>query len=94
MNQHPSKKFGLVIWDDAVGNGSEVPEEEIVHAPMRFHLYGWIVRSDEKGVTIASEWRPADNFWRDRSFIPRAMVVEEVVLALVKPRRRRTPVAA
>lgn len=63
------------------------------HWPMLFQIYGWLVRSDATGVTVASEWRPSDGFYRDRSFIPRAMVVEELVLSLSKKakRRGRTP---
>lgn len=87
--KHPDKPFGVVAWDDAWASGEEVPEDELVHGPMRFQIYGWIVRSDEKGVTIASEWRPHDGKWRDRSFIPRGMVVEELVLSLSKKAKKR-----
>src|SRR2546422_6163348 len=88
MTKHPDKPFGCILWDDAKGESSEVAEEEMSHAPIRFQIYGWVVKSDTMGVTIASEWRPGDNLYRDRSFIPRAMVVQEIYYALVKPRKK------
>lgn len=87
--KHPDKPFGVVAWDDAWSNGDEVPEDELVHGPMRFQTYGWIVRSDSVGIMIASEWRPHDGKWRDRTFIPRGMVVEEQVLSLSRKAKKR-----
>ena len=86
--RHPDKPFGMVAWDDAVGYSDDIEESDVPHAPLRYQTYGWILRSDAAGVTIASEWRP-DGKYRDRSFIPRGMVVEERTYALTQPRKRR-----
>ena len=86
---HPNKQFGVVRWNDAHGESSAAAEKDFKHAPAIFQTYGWFVISDSEGISIASDWDTEDNEWRDRSFIPRAMVIEEVVLELSKKRTRK-----
>lgn len=71
-----------------MSRSEEASEEDIQHATTLMQTYGWLIRSDAVGVTVAQEWRPHDGIYRDRTTIPRGMVVEEVMYALSKPRVR------
>ena len=88
------KRQSLVIWNDAHANLDEVSESDILaaHRPHVIHTYGYVVRSDDTGVSIAGEWLPAgngaDETYRSVTFVPRGMVVE------VRPSRARKPKAA
>lgn len=68
---------------------ADVSRYDVNHAPMRLNTYGWVLRSDTTGVSIAGEWSSSDRTYRSTSFIPRPMVVEEVILNLSrKPVKR------
>lgn len=86
--KNPGKQFVLVIWDDAYTSDDEVEEHAIEHRASRVHSYGWILRSDEVGVTVAAEWGPEDGKYRAVTFVPRSMVVSEIPLSLTKPRKK------
>ena len=83
------RRPAVVVWNDAHAALDELSEDEIIarHKPTRIETYGYIVRSNELGVSIAGEWLPPDNggdeTFRGVTFIPRGMVVEE------RTRRRR-----
>lgn len=83
------KRQSVVVWNDAHGSLDEVTESDIDgrHRPHVIHTYGYIVRSDDVGISIAPEWLPAidgaDESYRGVTFIPRAMIIEE------RPRRRK-----
>ncbi len=80
--KHPAgRSFGVVAWGDAHSTEDEVKDTEIRHDAWPVLTYGWILRSDDKGVTLAGEWLEGET-WRSRTFIPRAMVRDEVVLRL------------
>ena len=82
------KRQSVVVWNDAHGSLDEVSESDVDgrHRPHVIHTYGYIVRSDEIGVSIAPEWLPAidgaDQSYRGVTFIPRGMIIEE------RPKRR------
>ena len=80
------KPFGRVIWHDAHSSSDQYSELEIDHIPATVETYGFIVRSNEIGVSIAAEWM-GDGF-RNITFIPRGMVVREEVLKLAKTRKK------
>lgn len=82
----PQKNFGVVVWDDAVG-GLEGKEHEIQFGPERCYTYGWFIRSDASGALIAADWVETNNSFRDVTFIPRGMIVEEQLLTLAKKRK-------
>lgn len=90
--KNPNKQFALVVWDDAFTSDDEVEEHSIDHTPSRVNSYGWILRSDNIGITIAAEWGVDDGKYRIVTFVPRAMVVEEIPLTFTK-KRRTTPKA-
>lgn len=92
MTQHPPKTFAMIVWDDAHGTSSDqFTEEEIQkkHKGARYQSYGWLIRSDEIGVTLVCEWEPAEKSYRAQMFIPRGMVVEEKTYRLTPPRKPR-----
>lgn len=97
---HPSKPYVMVTWGDAYGTAdTEQREDEISHEPAVFQSYGWRLRSDPKGITLASEWSPKNNSYRGVMFIPRGMVIDETDLALSKKRQKKgvataTPVSS
>lgn len=77
------RRPSVVVWNDAHASLEEVAADEVAgrHKPSVIHTYGYIVRSDEVGVSIAAEWLPAENggdeTFRGVTFIPRGMVIEE-----------------
>ena len=80
--------LACVIWNDAHGSDGTLAEHEIEHKPYRFTAVGFLVKSDSEGVSLAFE-RGEDGRWRDVSFIPRLMVIEEWIIGpLRKPRKR------
>jgi len=93
--------LACVIWDDAHGKAvGEYSLDEIskeVHGPAHVKTFGLLIRSDEKGVTLCQD-ETADmgqveyTHLRGVSFIPRAMVVDEVLLGI--PKRPRVSKAA
>lgn len=80
------KRQSLVVWNDAWSSLDEVTASDVKHRPTTVHTYGYILRSDETGISIAAEWLPAENggeeTYRGVTFIPRPMVIDE------RPKRR------
>ena len=81
------------VWDDAHGSDGTLAAHEIDHKPYRYTAVGFFIRSDEIGVSLAFE-KGADGKFRDITFIPRAIVVEEYSLGVLrKPRKPHSPAA-
>jgi hypothetical protein len=86
---HPDVPFAVVVWGDAHMSSDDVSQYDINHAPTKLNTYGWLLRSDPVGISIAGEWSESDRTYRSTTFIPRPMVIEEVLLNLVrKPKKR------
>lgn len=78
-----------VIWDDAHGSSELFDVNEMEHKPYRFTNVGFLVKSDEVGISLAGEIGE-DGRYRDHVFIPRAMVVNEWIIGpLRKPRKKK-----
>lgn len=75
-----------VRWEDAHGSDGTLSAHEIDHKPYVFTTLGYLVRSDEVGVSVASEVGD-DGKFRDVTFIPREMVIKETV----SPKQRKKP---
>jgi hypothetical protein len=75
----PKYHFGTVVWHDAHASLDEFSEDEIKknHKPTLIETRGWILLSDDLGVTYASEWLDESQTWRGVGFVPRGMVVSE-----------------
>jgi len=83
------KPFVAVRWADAHGSATnELAEHEIAHAAAHYTIYGFALRQDDKGISLASEISDEATY-RGISFIPAAMIVEVVPLRLAKPRTKR-----
>jgi hypothetical protein len=79
-------------WNDAHGSSGTLADHEVEHKPYVYTTVGFKVRSDEIGVSISFE-QGEDGRWRDVTFVPRAMVIEEYSLGeLKRPRARRKAV--
>jgi len=78
-----------VTWGDAHGSDGTLQVHEVDHKPYVYTTVGFLVKTDEIGVSIAFE-RTEDGKYREISFIPRAIVLDEFSLGpLRKPRRRK-----
>jgi hypothetical protein len=91
-------KFVSCIWLDAVSestNTATLRSVEEDHHPARMETVGWLLREDERGVSIFNE-RCLDGEeieYRDRTFIPRGMIQSLTEYKLTKPRQPRKPPA-
>ena len=82
--------LACVIWDDAHGSTVSFDEIEMEHKPYRFTSVGFLVRSNEIGVSLAGEIGE-DGRYRDHEFIPRPMVVKEWIIGPLRaPRPRKS----
>ena len=80
-----------VKWEDAHGSDGTIFAHEIDHCPYVFTTVGYLVRSDEVGVSIAAEIGQ-DGKFRDVTFIPRKMILKEFDIS-PKTRRSKSPKA-
>lgn len=89
--------FVRVIWNDAHSPGlnQSYTPSEIPHSPMRVETYGFALRQDKIGVTVANELME-DGSYRGLTFVPPSMLVEITPLALLvrKPRVKKTLLAS
>jgi hypothetical protein len=77
------RKFhaGAVVWTDAVsfgGTSGQYDAHSTPHYPLVMFTVGLILRSDEKGISMAKEIS-ADADLRGCLFIPRGMVQKEII---------------
>ena len=78
-----------VTWADAHGSDGTLQAHEIDHKPYNYTTVGFLVKTDEVGVSIAFECGE-DGKFRDITFIPRAIVLEEYSLGpLKRPRVKK-----
>ena len=72
----------IVIWDDAHGSLGEKPIEEVVtDRGVRTHTIGWLVNSNQHGLTLAVDLYEEDKkSCHTTCFIPHGMVVKKVKL--------------
>jgi hypothetical protein len=81
-------KIVAVSWNDAHFNTDEADASDTVHRPWVYVTAGILVKSDETGVTIAQD-EGEDGKYRGRTFVPRAMIIQEWEIGPVKPKRKR-----
>lgn len=74
-------------WSDAV-EGVYVKDAPDKHKPSMMEIRGWLVHEDEDGYSIFPERciDPGDEYFRGRTFIPKAMVKSITPVKLSKPR--------
>ena len=87
------RKWVTVVWNDAHSTLDELSIDELRgrHRPNVIHTTGYVLISDDVGITIAGEWLPpeggGDETFRNSTFIPRGMVVLEGTYG----RKRKVP---
>lgn len=67
----------IVVWDDAHGSATkDVTEAELPHAPVTMTTLGWVLRDDDKGISIACERFAEDgvDYYRGHTFVPRSLI--------------------
>lgn len=85
-------QLACVLWNDAHSDSSMFSEQDMEHKPYRFTTVGFLVRSDDVGISLAQEIGE-DGRYRDHTFIPRLMVQREWIIGPLRtPRKpRQTP---
>lgn len=76
-----SASVGVIVWKDAVtygGTSGQYDIGNVPHRPLMMYTAGLIVESSKEGVTIVREIS-ADADCRGTMFIPRGMIVKEIV---------------
>jgi len=101
INDRPTtERFVEVVWTDAYADKptkaftvAEVTHDDKDNLPVITR--GWLLRSDEKGVSLAAEvyWNTDDGQWnyRGKTFILKSMVNTIADWPLVKAKRQRKP---
>lgn len=91
MKPLASKPLVCIIWEDAHGSSlGDYAESEVehFHQPATYTSFGLLLKRDDKGVSIASEWTGHE--YRGLSFIPSQMIRDVIDLGLPKrPKRAR-----
>jgi hypothetical protein len=86
------KPLVIVTWDDADSSSvAVITDENIddVHKPSVIKTVGWLLREDERGVSLCNEFyeEAGKERFRGHTIIPRPLV--HSVVPVIKPRKRR-----
>src|SRR3990167_1026656 len=84
----PSAEIHACEWADAHGSDGTLQAHEIDHKPYVYTTVGFLVKTDEIGVSIAFE-QGEDGKYRDVTFVPREIVLEEYSLGTLNKCRTR-----
>ena len=77
-------------WTDSHGGGNEQYDASSVpHAPLIVETVGWLLRDDQAGVSVASEFIPETTNYRAYTFVPRGMVLEMKAVGVPRARRKK-----
>lgn len=89
MHSYP---LALVTWSDANTGSEDVVDSEnlsLFHKPTVVKTLGWVLLDDTDGITLVNEYY--DSYFRGRTFIPRAMIIEVNHFNLSKKRAKPNP---
>lgn len=82
-----TKPLVICTWLDAHGTGiGALREHELPHEALEIHTVGWVLRQDEKGISLAAE-ECEDGAWRGVTFVPQVLI--KSVKPVLPPRRVR-----
>lgn len=88
-------QFVVVLWDDAWIDATEpktIADVDQEHKPLVVKTFGWLLKEDETGVSLASE-RYLDNaehdVFRAKTFIPRQMIKSVTPVNLTQKRAKK-----
>ncbi len=69
------KRFVWVKWLDASFQNEECTEEQL-NPEFIVETAGFLVREDDKTISVGQDWYPSTNSWRHTTHIPKAIVVK------------------
>lgn len=84
--------YVIVVWDDAHGSATGVVTlKDIPHKPIVMQTMGWLLREDEKGISLANErcLDEGDESYRGHTFIPRSLVKSITPFKIATPRKKK-----
>lgn len=91
-----TQQFVVVLWLDAWIDATEpvtLVDVEAKHKPLLVKTFGWLLKENEVGITLASE-RYMDSsehdVFRAATFIPKAMIQSVTPVSLAKKRKPKT----
>ena len=89
VEKHP---FAIVIWDDPNSSSTEVITDENVvkyHVPAVMKTVGWIIKDDEKGISICNEVFYEHDIpnYRGHTFILRSLIRSVTPFKLTSPKK-------
>lgn len=91
--KRPKLPFALVEWDDPHSPDAtdvvSVKDLKDIHGAIGCISVGWILRSDDTGITLAAEYCGDDDY-RSVTFITRAAVRTVSPIAISRSRRLAT----
>lgn len=82
----------ICVWEDAHGDAHrEVTEDDLPHRPMIMKTIGWLLKQDDKGVSIANEHCSDGDAmcYRGCTFVPAGMIISITPFKLQTPRKTR-----
>ncbi len=96
-NTLPLPQFVIVEWDDPNSSSVEVITEENLeafHVPEAMKTAGWLLRDDDRGVSIANEvyFERDKPRWRGHTFIMRALIRAVTPAKLQVSKKRKTAI--
>lgn len=89
--KHNTLPLVVVEWDDAWVDGSDpvnLADAASSHKPKTIVTLGWVLKDDERGISLANEHYADEDTYRGRTFIPRAMVRSTTPFKLAKIRNK------
>lgn len=94
MLKPSGKPFVAVTWRDPHGTGktSCLFEHELPHSCILITTYGWLMRQDDKGVSLVGEII-GDASMRDYTFVPAELIdtIENIPLRDERKHTRKPP---
>lgn len=89
MLKPENKEFVALTWRDPHGRSDGISVHEMPHCPIIVTTYGWLMRQDDAGISIAAEWC-SDQTMRQYTFVLASLIDSiEVIIPLKKVRAAR-----
>lgn len=94
MGKSIKPKKHEVTWEDAHSPGAtvvfsvdDVVGLDDVHTPLQVVTIGWVLRDDEKGITLANEYC-GDGDYRGLTFVLRKNIISVHPLSTSRPKKK------
>mgnify|MGYP001572385386 FL=1 len=87
-----NKRLVIVTLTDANTDSEDVVNDDSIdrlHKPTIVHTLGWVMRDDDVGITVCTEYY--DHAFRGRTIIPRVCINSVTDYKLSKPPKPRKP---